>query len=201
MPPNQEAEGGPVGDLPKIGRRCFVGNLAWSTSWQDLKDHFRDAGTVVYCNVTREPSGRSKGWGIVEFEKPEEAISAVSMFNGTEFAGRTLIVREDREDRDLQEPGTFRPRAPRSGDTSKSSGLQVVVQNLPWSLTSQELHEMFAPCGPIVSAEVVAGRDGRSKGYGTVRFETADAAESAIARFNDKEVEQRRIVVRMDRFA
>mmetsp|Transcript_1009 Transcript_1009/g.6356 ORF Transcript_1009/g.6356 Transcript_1009/m.6356 type:complete len:134 (+) Transcript_1009:363-764(+) len=59
MPPNQEAEGGPVGDLPKIGRRCFVGNLAWSTSWQDLKDHFRDAGTVVYCNVTREPSGES----------------------------------------------------------------------------------------------------------------------------------------------
>lgn len=60
MPANQDAEGGPGGDLPKIGRRCFVGNLAWSTSWQDLKDHFRDAGTVVYCNVTREPSGESK---------------------------------------------------------------------------------------------------------------------------------------------
>lgn len=201
MADNQDTEGGHAGELPKIGRRCFVGNLAWSTSWQDLKDHFRDAGTVVYCNVTREPNGRSKGWGIVEFEKPEEAITAVSMFNGTEFAGRTLIVREDREDRDLQEPGSFRPRAPRIVDMSKSTGMQVVVQNLPWSMTSDELQEMFSSCGSIASARIVAGRDGRSKGYGTVRFESTEAAESAIARFNDTEVEQRRIAVRMDRYA
>ena len=33
------------------GKRCYVGNLAWKTSWQDLKDLFRSVGTVVYSNV------------------------------------------------------------------------------------------------------------------------------------------------------
>jgi len=58
--------------IVRIGKRCFVGNLAWRTSWQDLKDAFRVHGNVVYANVMRDEEGRSKGWGIVEFESPEE---------------------------------------------------------------------------------------------------------------------------------
>jgi len=45
---------------PKTGKRCFVGNLAWRTSWQDLKDKFREVGTVVYANVMRDDGGTSK---------------------------------------------------------------------------------------------------------------------------------------------
>ena len=41
----------------QTGKRCFVGNLAWRTSWQDLKDKFREVGTVVYANVMRDDSG------------------------------------------------------------------------------------------------------------------------------------------------
>ena len=47
--------------MMRIGRRCFVGNLAWSTSWQDLKDVFKEAGTVVYANVVRDGNGQGKG--------------------------------------------------------------------------------------------------------------------------------------------
>ncbi len=39
---------------------------------QDLKDQFREVGVVVYANVVKDDIGRSKGWGIVEFETPEE---------------------------------------------------------------------------------------------------------------------------------
>ena len=55
-----------------IVRPLSTGNLAWRTSWQDLKDKFREVGTVVYANVVKDDGGRSKGWGIVEFETPEE---------------------------------------------------------------------------------------------------------------------------------
>jgi hypothetical protein len=44
-------------DVMRVGRRCFISNLAWRTSWQDLKDAFRDCGTVVYANVIRDESG------------------------------------------------------------------------------------------------------------------------------------------------
>lgn len=39
------------------GRRCFVSNLAWRTSWQDLKDHFKTCGNVVFANVMQDTSG------------------------------------------------------------------------------------------------------------------------------------------------
>ena len=39
------------------GRRCFVSNLAWRTSWQDLKDHFKSCGNVVFANVMQDTSG------------------------------------------------------------------------------------------------------------------------------------------------
>lgn len=44
-------------DVMRVGRRCFISNLAWRTSWQDLKDAFRDCGTVVYSNVIRDEGG------------------------------------------------------------------------------------------------------------------------------------------------
>ena len=46
----------------KTGKRCFVGNLAWRTSWQDLKDKFREVGTVVYANVMRDDGGECNTW-------------------------------------------------------------------------------------------------------------------------------------------
>ena len=45
-------------DVMRVGRRCFISNLAWRTSWQDIKDKFRDCGTVVYANVIRDESGK-----------------------------------------------------------------------------------------------------------------------------------------------
>ena len=44
-------------EVVRIGRRCYVGNLAWRTSWQDLKDKFRDCGNVVYANVMKDDAG------------------------------------------------------------------------------------------------------------------------------------------------
>lgn len=52
----------PGGDLiVTVGRRLYVSNLAFATSWQSLKDHFAQAGNVLYANVMAGPDGRSKG--------------------------------------------------------------------------------------------------------------------------------------------
>jgi RNA recognition motif-containing protein len=44
-------------EVVRIGKRCYVGNLAWKTSWQDLKDKFRECGNVVYANVMKDDAG------------------------------------------------------------------------------------------------------------------------------------------------
>jgi RNA recognition motif-containing protein len=63
----------------------------------DLKDHFKQAGTVVRADVLEEAGGRSKGCGLVEFATVEEAQRAIDALNDSELKGRLIFVREDRE--------------------------------------------------------------------------------------------------------
>ncbi|CAD7702872.1 unnamed protein product [Ostreobium quekettii] len=200
------------GEKLVIGKRCYVGNLAWRTSWQDLKDEFRKCGQVVYANVMRTEDGRSKGWGIVEFEHPEEALKAVETMNGLEIGGRPIMVREDREDRDVKQYNSAGRDGEGYGDqqyerTPRSPGgehseLQVVVHGLPFRYTWRELKDLFNDkIGSVVHAEVVYGRDGRSRGYGTVRFDNVESAKKAIDELNNAELDGRRLGVKMDKYA
>lgn len=53
-------------------------------------------GPVIRADIHTDPSGRPKGSGIVVFESPEDARNAIQQFNGYDWQGRTLEVREDR---------------------------------------------------------------------------------------------------------
>ncbi|KAF9883487.1 hypothetical protein FE257_003437 [Aspergillus nanangensis] len=87
--------GGPGGG----GRQLYVANLPFNVGWQDLKDLFRQAaqqGAVIRADVHTDATGRPKGSGIVAFESPDDARNAIQQFNGYDWQGRTLEVREDR---------------------------------------------------------------------------------------------------------
>lgn len=82
------------------GRKLYVGQLAWSVAWQDLKDHFRPLGEVQRCDVVRDLStGRSKGYGFVEFQDAASAQRAITELNDSLLHDRRIHVREDREER------------------------------------------------------------------------------------------------------
>jgi RNA recognition motif-containing protein len=59
------------------GRQLFITNLPYQMRWQDLKTMFRDCGNVVRADVLLKSDGRSKGLGVVVFEKREEAEIAI----------------------------------------------------------------------------------------------------------------------------
>ena len=44
----------------RAGKRIYCSNLSFKSSWQDLKDLFRDVGTVVYANVMRDDTGEPR---------------------------------------------------------------------------------------------------------------------------------------------
>ncbi|KAB8293187.1 hypothetical protein EYC80_007530 [Monilinia laxa] len=90
---------GPGGGAGGGGRQIYVSNLPYTVGWQDLKDLFRGAarnGAVVRADVHVGPDGRPKGSGIVAFESPDDARNAIQQFNGYDWQGRPLEVREDR---------------------------------------------------------------------------------------------------------
>lgn len=76
------------------GTILFVGNLPFSTPWQHVKDHFREAGKVRYTDLIADRNGRPKGSALVTMMTPEDADNAIMMFNETDFEGRRLIVRK-----------------------------------------------------------------------------------------------------------
>ena len=70
------------------------------------------------------------------------------------------------------------------------------VGNLPWSISSESLEELFTPHGTILSATVISDREtGRSRGFGFVEFESQEAAQAATDALNDHEIDGRRIRV------
>lgn len=76
--------------------RVFVQGIPTGVSWQDLKDHFRVAGNVVFASVSVDPdTGESKGHGIVQFETTDMALKAIGIMRDYPLNGHPLFVRED----------------------------------------------------------------------------------------------------------
>ena len=80
-----------------MGRKLYVGNLAYGVKDSDLQDLFSAHGTVDTAQVIMDrDTGRSKGFGFVEMSSDQEARAAISALNGKELEGRTLTVNEAR---------------------------------------------------------------------------------------------------------
>ena len=72
----------------------FVGNLSWSTNSETLQGLFAQFG-VLSAEVKMGPNGRSRGYGLVEFETVDGAAAAMSL-NDVETDGRAMLVRYER---------------------------------------------------------------------------------------------------------
>ncbi len=82
--------------------KLFVGNLPFTTSEEDVRTLFAQAGEVTSVALIKDrDTGRSKGFAFVEMKTQAEAEKAISMFNGFRVAGRELTVNvaRPREDR------------------------------------------------------------------------------------------------------
>ena len=78
-------------------KKLYVGNIAYSMDNDSLKEMFTPFGEVVSAQIIMDrDSGRSKGFGFVEFSNTKEAQAAIDKMNGKEFDGRALTVNEAR---------------------------------------------------------------------------------------------------------
>jgi len=76
-----------------MNNRLYIGGLPYSSTEDDLKNHFAGAGTVIGAQIIIDRmTGRSRGFGFVEMGSEEEANKAIDMFHGKDFGGRNLTV-------------------------------------------------------------------------------------------------------------
>lgn len=87
--------------------RLYVGNLAYSTTDEALRARFAPFGAVLAAMVLIDRlTGRSRGFGFVEYATDEEAQRAIDALHGSELDGRALVVNPARE------RGAGRPKRP-----------------------------------------------------------------------------------------
>ncbi len=76
-----------------MSNKLYVGNLPWAMNDDELKDAFKNHGSVLTAKiVTDKQTGRSRGFGFVEMENENEAKDAIKAMNGSELKGRKLVV-------------------------------------------------------------------------------------------------------------
>ncbi|RZL89643.1 MAG: RNA-binding protein, partial [Variovorax sp.] len=98
-----------------MGKKLYVGNLAYSIRDNDLEQAFSAYGSVASAKVMMErESGRSKGFGFVEMGSDAEALAAIEGLNGQSLDGRSLTVNEARP-MEPRAPGGFGGGGGRSG--------------------------------------------------------------------------------------
>jgi RNA recognition motif-containing protein len=88
-----------------VDMNIFVGNLAFTTTEQDLRELFEPYGTVESVRImTDRETGRSRGFSFVEMPDSSAAQRAIDALNGTQVAGRALTVNEARPREPRREP-------------------------------------------------------------------------------------------------
>lgn len=81
-----------------MGKKLYVGNLAFGVTDRDLQDLFSQAGVCESAAViTDRDSGQSRGFGFVEMGSNGDAEKAIGQFDGQDFKGRPLKVNEAKE--------------------------------------------------------------------------------------------------------
>src|SRR5438093_5398425 len=81
-----------------MGKKLYVGNLAFQVTQKDLEELFARAGVCESAAViTDRDTGQSRGFGFVEMSSNADAQKAIQQFDGHELMGRALRVNEARD--------------------------------------------------------------------------------------------------------
>ena len=80
-----------------MSKKLFVGNIAWRTKDDELRQLFSEYGEVEEAFIVIDRNtNRSKGFGFVVFTNDEDADKATEALNGHELNERELVVNEAR---------------------------------------------------------------------------------------------------------
>lgn len=171
----------------------FVGSLSFETTNEDLSAHLESL-SLKYMDITFfEQDRKSKGCALVKFATEEEAHSAISALNHTTLNNREIFAREDR--------GPRRPRRRRrrvdlpDEKREPADPTYLYVGNIVYSVTSEELRDLFSKYGNVVEATISQQRrNKKSLGWGIVQFETKEEAAAALD-LNNTEFRERALRV------
>lgn len=159
-----------TGSMEDSKTNLIVNYLPQTMTQEEIRSLFSSIGEVESCKLIRDKvTGQSLGYGFVNYVRPEDAEKAINTLNGLRLQNKTIKV------------SYARP----SSEAIK--GANLYVSGLPKSMTQQDLENLFAPYGRIITSRILCDNItgvGLSKGVGFIRFDQRVEAERAIQKLH-----------------
>ncbi|KAJ1273525.1 hypothetical protein BS78_06G287600 [Paspalum vaginatum] len=174
----------------------YVCNLPLLMNADKLLNLFAPYGQVTTAKVAMDyTAGISKGYGFVKFSDPRDAAYAIMQLNGRLVEGKKIEVRISGISlRPSSSPVESRVDNRTLNEIDMSN---LYVCNIPASVNTAKLVELFLRFGKITHASVVEQANSSRNGYGFVKFADSHSAAEAVASMNGALIEGEMILVRV----
>jgi nucleolin len=161
-------------------KNLFVGNLSWNVDEEWLSREFGEFGELTGVRIINDRNtGRSKGFGYVEFANAADAAAALKAKNKSELDGRAINV--DFSTPRPNEGERSNARAKAHGDTTSPESDTLFVGNISFEANEDILGEEFGKWGTVTQVRLPTDMGtGAPKGYGYVQFASVEEAKEAM---------------------
>ncbi|KAH7398075.1 putative nuclear localization sequence-binding protein [Cadophora sp. MPI-SDFR-AT-0126] len=179
-------------------KNLFVGNLSWNVDDDWLLREFEEFGEISGARVISDKAtGRSKGFGYVEFTSSASAAAALKAKKGSMIDGREANVDFSTPRSDAPPRDRAQSRAQAYGDSQNPPSDTLFLGNLSFDADENTVGEAFGEHGTVVNVRLPTDMEtGNPKGFGYVTFSSVDDAKTAFEAMTGAEIAGR--PVRLD---
>ncbi|KAL0398082.1 UNVERIFIED_CONTAM: putative RNA-binding protein 19 [Sesamum radiatum] len=179
-------------DLDRIeSRSLYVKNLNFKTSDDSVKKHFTEhmkGGKILSIRVKKHvKNGKnvSMGFGFIEFDCVDTAVSVCRDLQGTVLDGHALILQLCHAKKDEVLPKKVE---------NDISSTKLIVRNVAFEATEKDLRQLFSPFGQIKSLRLPM-RFGKHRGFAFVEYVTKQEARNALQALSNTHLYGRHLVL------
>jgi polyadenylate-binding protein len=173
-------------EMKKNFTNVFVKNLDENLSDAELANVFNKFGEITSCVVSKDETGKSKGFGFVNFRTHEAATAACDKLHEQDLKGKKLYVSRAQKKNERAEELQLKYEAIKQERQNKYQGVNLYVKNLDDNIDNERLRQEFSVFGTITSHKIVTDDKGNSKGFGFVCFSSPEEATKAVTEFNGR---------------
>ena len=168
----------------------YVKNIEPEVTDDEFRELFEKYGEVTSASIARDAeSGKSRGFGFVNYIKHENAATAVEELHNKDFHGQSLYVGRAQKKSEREEELRKQHEAARQEKASKYQGVNLYVKNLADDVDDEELRKIFSTVGTVTSAKVMrdTGADGNDSSDGEKDKENKETGEEGANKDEEKE--------------
>ncbi|XP_053692344.1 squamous cell carcinoma antigen recognized by T-cells 3 [Sabethes cyaneus] len=165
-------------DTSNDSRRLFFSNLSFDATEDQIRANFPEL-QFKSIELVQGSSGKSRGFGYVEFESEQDVQRALS-FDRRPLDGRPVFISSLARDK------TNRQHKFKYSERFEPN--KLFIKGLPFEAGNEDVRKLFQPFGKLRDVRVVYYRSGKSKGLAYVEYESEAAAKKAVLKMDQYEM-------------